>query len=503
MTQKIINGDSRSILQSLQPESVHCCVTSPPYYGLRNYGTDGEIWGGDDKCEHEWQTVHPPGQRTSDTNPGPLQNEGNKNRESLTSNTCIKCGAWRGELGLEPTPEMYVQHLAEICRGIKRVLRKDGVFWLNIGDSYCGSGVGHKDTGKAVYEGSDYDSAASVRVKMVGIKPKDLIGIPWLVAFALRADGWYLRADLPWIKRNAMPSSVRDRPASSIEHVFLLSKSQKYYYDHIATMQPSAEKTAARYAYPLKIYGNKVSGNDRNDFGRDARPDAFKKQDNVGNNTYTGFNARYKAGRERYENRVTEPGMNAQNYGHCGDRADGLRFMRDSDFFFKTWQGLLHNEDGEPMALVVNPRPYKGAHFACFPVQLVEPMILAGTSEKGVCPVCGAPWVRDIVKGEFHNQSWGGEHVKGQEAVGGVGSTSCLKSGGTHDIITTGWHSSCKCGIAPVSTDMCGIPATVLDPFSGSASTGVACNWRNRNFIGIEIKPDYYKLGEKRLQENK
>lgn len=464
MTQKIINGDSRSILQSLQPESVHCCVTSPPYYGLRNYGTDGEIWGGDDKCEHEWQTVHPPGQRTSDTNPGPLQNEGNKNRESLTSNTCSKCGAWRGELGLEPTPEMYVQHLVEICRGVKRVLRKDGVFWLNIGDSYAGGGGASGHTSETTNMGAKTSEYGAVKSggKTYGLKPKDLIGIPWLVAFALRADGWYLRADLPWIKRNAMPSSVRDRPASSIEHVFLLSKSQKYYYDHIATMQPSSE-SYNKDKRPRGVIRQCVNAESK-------YPDEgqFKKQDNAGNNTYTGFNARY------------EP------------NGIGLRFMRDSDFFFKTWQGLLHNEDGEPMALVVNPRPYKGAHFACFPVQLVEPMILAGTSEKGVCPICGAPWVRDIQKRTIHHENWFGDKQNARHSRGSAGTSYDEPIG--YD--TTGWHPTCSCGKEPV-------PATVLDPFSGSASTGVACQWHNRNFIGIEIKPDYCKLGEKRLQENK
>ena len=198
----------------------------------------------------------------------------------------------------------------------------------------------------------------------------------------------------------------------------------------------------------------------------------IRKQDGTGNNTYTGFNARY------------EP------------NSLGLRYMRDSDFFFKTWQGLLHNEDGEPVALVINPKGYKGAHFAAFPVQLVEPLILAGTSDHGVCPHCGAPWVRQTKKGEFHNQSWGGEHVKGQEAVGGVGETSCLKTGGTYEIITVDWKPTCTCDLDP-------IPATVIDPFSGSSATGVACKLHNRTYIGIELNPEYVKLGEKRIKEGK
>lgn len=368
---------------------------------------------------------------------------------------------------------MYVQHLVEICKGIKRVLRKDGVFWLNIGDSYAsGKGSCFNPGGNENSIQDNIKQSGGIPtlrpnisdVKSWGCKPKDLIGIPWLVAFALRADGWYLRADLPWIKRNAMPSSVRDRPASSIEHVFLLSKSQKYYYDHIATMQPaSTNEHRPNGVVRTRAYGYEGKLN--------VHPEAplqFKKQDTVGNNTYTGFNSRY------------EP------------NGIGLRFMRDSDFFFKTWQGLLHNEDGEPIALVVNPRPYKGAHFACFPVQLVEPMILAGTSDRGVCPECGAPWVRDIQKRTIHHENWFGDKQDARHSRGSAGTSYDEPIG--YD--TTGWHPTCSCNQPP-------FPATILDPFSGSASTGVACQWHNRNFIGIEIKPDYCKLGEKRLQENK
>jgi DNA modification methylase len=367
---------------------------------------------------------------------------------------------------MEKTPELYVARLVEVFREVRRVLRDDGTFWLNIGDSYSGSGrgpTGHNGIGNQKERQGFVDPGASVAN---GCKPKDLIGIPWLLAFALRADGWYLRADLPWIKRNSMPSSVTDRPASSIEHVFLFSKAKKYYYDCVATMQPSSE-SYNKDKRPRGVIRQCVNAESK-------YPDEgqFKKQDNTGNETYTGFNA-------RYENNGT-----------------GLRFMRDSDFFFRTWQGLMHNEDGEPMALVVNPRGYKGAHFACFPVQLVEPMILASTSECGACPECGAPWVRDTAKGEFRNQSWGGEHIKAQDAVGGVGSTSCLKSGGTYDVITTGWHPTCSHNLPPTR-------ATVLDPFAGSCATGVACQWHNRDFIGIELKPDYIALGEKRLGDNK
>lgn len=413
MTSIIIPGDAKEVLMMMDDESVHCGVTSPPYFGLRDYGVAGQI-------------------------------------------------------GMEKTPEEYVARLVEIFRELKRVLRDDGTFWLNIGDSYAGSGrgpTGHNGIGNQKERQGFVDPGTS---KANGCKAKDMIGIPWMLAFALRADGWYLRADLPWIKRNSMPSSVTDRPASSIEHVFLFSKSRKYYYDYVATMQPSSE-SYNKDKRPRGVIRQCV-----NPTSKYPNEGQFKKQDGTGNNTYTGFNGRYEPN-----------GM-------------GLRFMRDSDFFFRTWQGLMHNEDGEPMALVVNPRGYKGAHFACFPVQLVEPMILASTSEKGVCPECGAPWIRETAKTFVPQQDVVDPEKLAKGSNKGLDDSNGWNETprGSTAVETTGWQPTCSHNLTP-------IPATVLDPFAGSCATGVACQWHNRNFIGIELKPDYIELGEKRLRDNK
>ena len=167
-TDVIINRDALYALRELPSESVNCCVTSPPYYGLRDYGLDAQI-------------------------------------------------------GREDTPEQYIDRLVEVFRELRRVLKDDGTFWLNIADTYCGSGM------------------------KAGCKQKDLIGIPWLLAFALRSDGWYLRSDIIWLKENPMPESCRDRPSRCYEHIFLLTKSKKYYYDAAAIAEPIAPGTAARY----------------------------------------------------------------------------------------------------------------------------------------------------------------------------------------------------------------------------------------------------------------
>ena len=167
-TDVIINRDALYALRELPSESVNCCVTSPPYYGLRDYGLDAQI-------------------------------------------------------GREDTPEQYIDRLVEVFRELRRVLKDDGTFWLNIADTYCGTGM------------------------KAGCKQKDLIGIPWQLAFALRSDGWYLRSDIIWLKENPMPESCRDRPSRCYEHIFLLTKSKKYYYDAAAIAEPIAPGTAARY----------------------------------------------------------------------------------------------------------------------------------------------------------------------------------------------------------------------------------------------------------------
>ena len=164
---KIICGDAAEILRTLPSESVNCCITSPPYYGLRDYGTDGQI-------------------------------------------------------GLEQTPAEYIARLVDVFREVRRVLQNDGTLWIVISDSYAGRGIG------------------------AGIKPKDMIGIPWMLAFALRNDGWYLRSAIIWHKPNPLPESCRDRPARSYEYVFLLSKSYHYYYDQAAVKEPVAVGTQER-----------------------------------------------------------------------------------------------------------------------------------------------------------------------------------------------------------------------------------------------------------------
>ena len=217
----IIQGDCLKVLKTLPDGFVDCCVTSPPYYGLRDYGT-GTWVGGDPKCPHRRLSKF-----SEKTQTGHAQAElaGNVG-DAIYKTVCPLCGAIREDeqIGLEETPEEYVDKLTQVFSEVRRVLKDDGTLWLNIGDSYYG-GNSHDDT--------EY-------------KNKDLIGIPWQLAFSLRKDGWYLRQDIIWHKPNPMPESVKDRCTKSHEYIFLMSKKPHYYFDYEAIQEESVCKDDKR-----------------------------------------------------------------------------------------------------------------------------------------------------------------------------------------------------------------------------------------------------------------
>ena len=250
---EIRQGHVLDELRGIEPESIHCVVTSPPYFGLRDYGLPAQIWGGEPDCDHEFGAgIHGGGSsgflNGSTLQGGPL---GEERRPTWESRVCQRCGAWQGSLGLEPTVEMYVEHLVEVFREVRRVLRKDGTLWLNLGDSYANDGKwGGKTGGKQAYLPAADLERNGRQKRATGLKPKDLIGMPWRVAFALQADGWWLRSDIVWSKPNPMPESVKDRPTRAHEYLFLLSKSERYYYDHVAVREPMAESSLVRISQP-------------------------------------------------------------------------------------------------------------------------------------------------------------------------------------------------------------------------------------------------------------
>ena len=245
MRPEVLDGDVREVLKTLDDESVQCVVTSPPYWGLRDYGT-GTWEGGDPDCPHMRTTKIGKTVKTT-TGHQAMHEQGNVVGDAIYKSKCPKCGAVRKDrqLGLEETPEKYVENMVSVFQEVKRVLRNDGTVWLNLGDSYS-SGGRKTQTTQTVREGQE---GTAVRPPIVeGIKPKDLIGIPWRVAFALQEDGWYLRSDIIWNKPNPMPEAVKDRPTKSHEYIFLLTKSKKYYYDYEAIKEKGEYPAGTRAA---------------------------------------------------------------------------------------------------------------------------------------------------------------------------------------------------------------------------------------------------------------
>ncbi len=418
----LLHGDALDVLATLPDASVQMVCTSPPYYGLRDYGTAGQI-------------------------------------------------------GLEASPAEYVARLVAVFGAVRRVLRDDGTVWLNLGDSYASGEVGRHDgynptrangTGTAKPFGERQQ-----RARPVGTKPKDLIGIPWRLAFALQDDGWWLRSDIIWSKPNPMPESVqgsrwtrhrvasdvpdlqheeagqvdpsllRDcpgcpkcdphggyifhlsagRPTRAHEYLFLLSKRATYYYDAAAIAEPAVMTPQRRL-------------------------------------TETHFGRKEVTGR-------------ADHNGTLGTMSE---------------PGRQYQERNKRTVWTIATQPYAEAHFATMPEKLVEPCILAGTSERGCCAACGAPWVR-VVERE------GSAPQRDRYAGSGEGNgRRYARHGGFYPNEPTNerWQPGCACQAGVV-------PCVVLDPFVGSGTVCLVAARFNRRSIGIDLSSDYLAMAERRL----
>lgn len=360
---------------------------------------------------------------------------------------CNQCGAWLGCLGLEPTFQLYIDHLVLVFREVRRVLRNDGTLWLNLGDCYHNGDKGgyragrvSPDTIQAKHMASDVVGAPN-REPQDGLKPKDVVGIPWRAALALQVDGWWLRSDIVWAKPNPMPESVRDRPTRSHEYIFLLAKSERYFYDADAIREPV-------------VSAGRRSGN---------------------------------------RQRCVADGKHGRLNTHLGRSVP--------------WRDVGQGRNRRSV-WTINVQPFKGAHFATFPERLAEPCIQAGTSERGACPRCGAAWHRVLKKappeaawlrrcGADASGGYEGKATKDYPAAGAQ-DPSAVKArvlAGLARRITSGWKPSCSC---PVETP---VHCTVLDPFAGSGTTGVVALRLGRGFIGVELNPEYAEMAKRRCRK--
>ena len=428
---KIIQGNALDVAKQLPSKIVQVCITSPPYWGLRDYGTGNWI-GGDDKCSHSKSTSD----KISASTLGGKSNNNNHEKEGWPGGVCGKWGALKNDeqIGLEDTIEEYIEKLVLLFREIRRILRDDGTLWLNMGDSYSGSGRAASGGGrgdKSKLQSSNTGSLTVVKRGIVGnLKNKNLCGIPWRLALALQADGWFLRSDIIWAKPDPMPESVLDRPCRSHEYLFLLTKKEKYYYDNIAVLMPIANSTIKRG--PVDFGGEK---------GRNYKPEK-------------------------------------------GDP----NFRNGSEQWGRTYN---YNHNGRNLRTVWNiaTQGYKQAHFATFPEKLIEPCILAGSSET-TCGVCGAPWERIIEKpkyGDWNNRK---------------GTPAELEKGNTGKPIpedyylkTIGFKPTCK------HNDDSG-RGIIYDPFMGAGTVAKVAlrSGPGRNFIGSELNPHYIDLALRRIK---
>jgi DNA modification methylase len=457
MSHSLQYGDCREVLKVMPAESAHCIVTSPPYWGLRSYGDSTIfVWGGLGNCQHDWRTVYGGmGAGHKNKREGALQDKQSLKRRQTYSQTCSVCGAWKGGLGLEPIPDClawargrplcgqcYVCHLVEIFREVRRVLRSDGTCWIVIGDSYAGSNCGSHDyrSGGASLSKSDEKYCGQRPGRVPGLKGKNLCGIPWRVGLALQADGWYLRQDIIWAKRNCLPESVRDRCTKAHEYVFLFAKSPRYYFDGEAIKEP----ISATYA-------------------TDKRPHGILRQRFYRNSKYV------------------KEGMMALCAGE---------FPKEE----------REEKRNKRSVWTVRCEPLKEPHFAAFPRALIEPMILAGTSQCGCCPHCGAPYERILKKGFMsHDAPSATAYPDGSNAKRLSLLRQAARQEGheyANESRTVGWRQGCKCPTAPP------IPAIVLDPFMDSGTTGLVCQTLGRDFIGIEANPEYLAIAKRRLAVN-
>ena len=373
----LLEGCCLDTLAKLEPQSVHCCVTSPPYYALRDYGVDGQI-------------------------------------------------------GLEETLDEYIAKMVDVFRGVWRVLRDDGCLWLNIADSYASGGKG--GGGSYMQERGDgswqHRSKANGWRQEAGYKPKDMLGVPWQLAFALRADGWFLRDAVIWHKPSPMPSSQRDRCTNAYEFVFQLTKRGRYFFDMEAVKTKASRQW---WLEPLE---------------RPADRGETKAQPAIANNAPSNSNPR------------------------------------------NVWR--------------IASEGYSEAHFATFPSALPAKCIKASTSEYGCCAACGAPWKRIVSKERVptrpgtntktDSKTWDVSSIPtpdGWDKANVIGNRDPKRH--TTETRTTGWEPTCDCECEERQ------PAVVLDPFSGAATTGIACRQLGRHYIGLELNPEYLELSARRL----
>jgi DNA modification methylase len=427
---RVDTGCCLAWLRSLPSGYAHACVTSPPYFGLRAYLPDG----------------HP-----------------DKGKE----------------MGGEGTPVEYVGQMVAVFREVRRVLRPDGTLWLNLGDSYTAGGGSRNGLSKSGLKRNVTDEESRLRCCLenkvyrqgavagvtTGAKPKDLLGIPWRVAFALQDDGWYLRSDIIWAKSAAMPESVEDRPTKAHEYVFLLAQQPRYFFDMEAVRTPTSAATLER------------DKSTRVTKGKDGQ----------------------YAVQHDHETPSNPGGAQPRSVIAAGEL--GLRLRPDlTPAEVETLMAMVDpgDRDAAGSVLRLGPEPCHMSHFAVMPSKLAEFCILAGTSARGCCGVCGAPW-RRVVEKASREYGMGPAVTSGHKSVAANGNASvALRTPTGHTLTKTesrtlDWQPGCAC--PEHEPESC----RVIDPFCGSGTTLVTAIRHGRRGHGVELNPEYAAMARRRV----
>lgn len=462
---KIHHGNILDVLRRMPEASVHTVVTSPPYWGLREYeGVVAQVWGGLPECAHAWTVkfdfedeIHHRKRHWQNAFNGAGRKDSNPSRRDRRrisqGEMCSKCRAWKGHLGIEPLHDCnawarweapcsvcFVCHMRTVFAEVRRVMRPDATLWINLRDCYASDWACRVRKTHHMFEAH----RPSERVSRMGgaLKHKDLVGIPWRVGLALQADGFWLRNDDLWIKINTVPESPQDRCTLGHEYILMLAIARKYFWDFDAVMERQSDE-------------------ERNRRLREQSRDL----DTV-----------YKLKRDS-ETLLPPPGKNG-----------ALRNVKAR--YVLAMEGRRRRRT----AWILPSSPYAGDHPATFPEELARICILAGTSEKGVCPKCGAPW-RPIFKKKKVYGNWNP----------GPGSNDTMKPNAMKPEFKhndeyappekVGWKPHCKCGWeGPLDRPI------VLDPFMGSGTTALAALRLNRRFVGIDLSQKYIEEAERRIQ---
>jgi len=510
MINTIILGHALNILPQLPAESVNCVVTSPPYWSLRDYGVNPVIWDGDKNCKHEWgkKTItlkH----KSGETNPGKERWFKDKGASDDKGNCfCIKCGAWRGSLGLEPTFELYIKHLCDIFDEVKRVLRKDGTCFINIGDSY--GGFQGKNAGWP-------DSKTRAKVPQQ-LKPKQyaksLLDIPYRFSIEMTNRGWVKRNTIIWYKKNCMPSSADDRFTIDFEYLFFFTKNNKaIFWTNEKTLECVSKKPPGIKGIEgkdwewrecpvcqgtggetkIKKKDAEQMGSPRARYHRITKQEECKRCKGLGKikvSFWTGHDYWFEQQFEEFLSNDYDRNRMANARTEYGGK-----WAQDSGGAIKTQRAFV---DGyaqgrnKRCVWIIPTQPFPEAHFAVYPEGLIEIPIKAGCPEF-VCKKCGKARVKIYeYKGGTIGKSWH-DHSKDLEkgmhqSLGGLD-----KQGDKPYQRVDRGYSNCGCNAGFES-------GVVLDPFMGAGTTALVALKQRKRFIGIEIKQEYIDMAKRRIK---